>query len=125
MTDFSEDDLLRGITDALTVGGWRWHHVRRSDRAIQQGQGGWPDIFALHPERGETFVAELKAEHRRVEPLQADWLEVFGACGIPARVIRPAQYDATWRWLVGDRLVVRGSRGTGQPDCLVVMGEEA
>lgn len=103
----AEDDMLVGITDALTLGGWCWHHIRRSDLALQQGQSGWPDIFALHPERGEVFVAELKAATGTVDPLQASWLDAFAACGISARVLRPDAYDETYQWLVGDRLLRR------------------
>jgi hypothetical protein len=100
----TEDELLEGVTGALTAGRWLWHHVRRSDLALQQGQGGWPDVFALHPERGESFVAELKADGGRLTPLQADWLDAFAACGIPARVVTPRDYDALVAELVGDRL---------------------
>jgi hypothetical protein len=103
----TEDELLQGITDALNDGGWWWHHIRRADLAQQMGVPGWPDIFALHPERGETFVAELKSETGRFEPGQPEWLDAFTACGWPARVIRPAQYDETWPWLIGDRLLRR------------------
>lgn len=101
----TEDDLLVGITGALTAGGWLWHHVRRSDLALQQGTSGFPDVFALHGRRGETFVAELKGAGGRLEPLQAQWLEEFAACGFRAVVVTPVNYDETWRWLVGDRLV--------------------
>lgn len=111
MTAMSEDELLEGITDALTVGGWLWHHLRRSDLALQQGRSGWPDIVALHPERGEVFVAELKAQRGRLEPAQQEWLDAFSACGIPGVVIRPGDYDRTWRFLVGDRLVTRRGHG--------------
>ena len=103
----TEDELLAGILDACAVGGWRFHHIRRSDLALQQGQGGFPDIFALHPERGLAFVAELKAEHGRLEPLQRDWLEAFDRCGIRACVLRPNAYDETVRWLIGPKLKER------------------
>lgn len=101
----TEEELFLGVTGALTAGGYRWHHVRRSDLAIQQGQSGFPDLLAVHPERGQVIVLELKSERGRVEPLQADWLDAFIACGIDARVVRPNDYQALVEELVGDRLL--------------------
>lgn len=103
----TEDELLDGITGALTAGGWLWHHVRRSDRALTMGTPGFPDIVAVHPDRKLVFVAELKADVGRLEPGQAEWLEGFMGTGVDVRLVRPSGYDATWRWLVGDRLVER------------------
>jgi VRR-NUC domain-containing protein len=105
----TEDELLDGITGALTAGGWRWYHVRRSDHALTMGWPGFPDIIALHAERRISLALELKTEHGRLQPGQAEWLEDCMAVGIEARIVRPAQYDSTWRWLVGDRLIGKGS----------------
>lgn len=74
------------------------------------GHSGWPDIFALQPTRGEVLVAELKTEHGRLEPLQSVWLQAFDACGLPSRVVRPADYDALVDELVGDRMLMRRTR---------------
>ena len=52
----NEDELLIGVTDALTLGGWLWTHVRRSDLAITQGSPGVPDLWAVHYER-RLFIA--------------------------------------------------------------------
>jgi hypothetical protein len=104
----TEDELLTGILDACMVGGWMTHHIRRSDLAQQMGHGGWPDIFAVHPERREVFVVELKTQHGRLMPLQAAWLDALQACGIDAHVLRPDKYDATVEWLLGDKLLRRG-----------------
>lgn len=103
----TEDELLDGITGALNAGGWLWHHVRRSDLALTMGTPGFPDIVAVHPERGEIFVAELKAEKGRAEPGQPEWIDGFVQAGIRAVFLRPAAYDDAWRYLVGDRLIER------------------
>ncbi len=73
----SEDDLLADVAERLTLGRWRWHHVRRSDRAGQMGDPGLPDILAV---RGDVLlVRELKAERGRYETGQREWLEAFAA----------------------------------------------
>jgi hypothetical protein len=105
MTHFAEDDLLKGLLDAAYVGSWLVHHVRRSDLGIAQGHAGFPDIVAVHPERHELLVLECKSATGRTTPLQDAWLDALRACGVDARVIRPDAYDATWRELVGERLV--------------------
>lgn len=106
----TEDELLDGITGALTAGGWMWRHERRSDLAQQMGTPGWPDIFAIHEERGLVWIAELKAEKGRMEPGQSEWIAAFQyVFDDPdfVGVIRPADYDDAWRHLVGDRLIER------------------
>jgi hypothetical protein len=104
----SEAELQQGILDALAAGGWLYHSIRRSDLAIQQGMSGWPDVVALHPQRRETFVAELKSATGRLDPLQTLWLDTFRECGYRVHVITPDDYDDTVRWLVGHRLVEAG-----------------
>lgn len=105
MTHFAEDDLLKGLLDAAYVGSWLVHHVRRSDLAIQQGHSGFPDLVLVNPERAQLLVLECKSATGRTTPLQDAWLAALRACGVDARVVRPADYDATWRELVGERLV--------------------
>src|SRR5262252_4676813 len=59
----TEDELYTGITEALTIAGWRWYHVRRSD-GVSEGTGarGLPDIIAVHPYRSHLIMWELKGE---------------------------------------------------------------
>lgn len=88
----TEDDLLVAITDALTLTGWRWSHVRRSDRALSMGYPGLPDVLAI---RGKRVLAwELKSARGRVTDPQRLWLEVWERVGADARVIRPIDLDA-------------------------------
>ncbi len=89
----TEDELLEGITDALTLAGWHWFHVRRSDRAIVQGRQGWPDLFAVHATRRLTLVLELKTEDGRLESEQGYWFHALAQAGHNPVVIRPGDYD--------------------------------
>jgi hypothetical protein len=110
----TEDELLSGLLDAAFLGGWLVHHIRRSDLALTMGTPGFPDILAVHPKRG-VLVIECKSERGRMEPGQSEWLDAFTDAGVKARVVRPEDYDQTWRHLVGDRLIER-RRWTDDPD---------
>lgn len=73
----AEEDLLIDVETRLTLGRWRWHHIRRADLAQQQGDPGWPDIVAV---RGDVLlVRELKAAGGRYETGQREWLEALAA----------------------------------------------
>ncbi len=90
----TEDELLAGITDALTLAGWRWTHIRRSDR-ITQGFEGLPDIIAVHPERAIVLAWELKTDLGVISTDQWGWLVALrDVAGVDARVVRPSDYDA-------------------------------
>lgn len=86
-----EEELLVAVETEATLGGWRWHHIRRADLAQQQGDPGWPDFLALRGDR--IVVAELKAALGRVESAQATWLDAWAAAGAEVFVWRPADLD--------------------------------
>ena len=91
--DMTEDELLAGITEALTFGGWRWTHILRSD-GVTMGSPGLPDIIAAHPDRPWALAWELKTQRGVVSPDQLGWLLAFrGSSGVDARIIRTADYD--------------------------------
>lgn len=94
----SEDDLLTAVATRLTLGRWRWHHIRRSDLAGQQGDPGFPDIIAV---RDTTLlVAELKADRGRYGTGQAEWLADFARIDrVDVRTWRPGDLDAIERRL--------------------------
>ena len=87
----TEDELLTAILDAAMWRQWRTHHIRRSDRAIQQGHAGFPDIIAVRGAR--LVVAELKSARGRVEEAQTAWLDTFRRTGAECFVWRPADLD--------------------------------
>lgn len=89
----TEAELLQGITDALTISGWTWTHIIRS-QGVTMGSAGIPDVIAAHPDRGVMLAWELKAERGVVSTDQLAWLFALrGIAGIDARIIRPADYD--------------------------------
>lgn len=91
----TEDELLEGITGALTIAGYRWQHSRRSDLAQVQGYPGLPDIVAVHEGRAHLFALELKSAKGQPTYDQAHWLRGFDAVRtIDARIVRPADYDS-------------------------------
>jgi len=89
----TEDELLAGVTDALTLGGWLWTHHRRSDLALTMGHTGVPDIIAVHPGRRQLLVLELKTEIGRLDPRQREWIAALLRAGVDARIVRPDDYD--------------------------------
>lgn len=97
----AEDELLIGITDALTIGGWRWTHARRSDLAVSMGHQGFPDVFAVHPTRMLAIGLELKTDRGRATPEQLDWLASLRMAGIWTALIRPADYDRILELVLG------------------------
>jgi hypothetical protein len=110
----TEDELLQGVTDALSAGGWYWHHVRRADRAVTMGTPGFPDVLAVHPDRRLLIAIECKAEGGRFRPGQWDWIRAFAQVGerVDGRVVTPESYDDLIYELIGDRLAQLRGRGT-------------
>lgn len=96
----TEDELLTAITEAATFLGWRWHHVRRSDKAVQMGHVGFPDLVLVR--KGDVLFWELKAEAGTMTGAQGAWIEEInhaephgGICQSEhrARFVRPSDLD--------------------------------
>ena len=95
----SEDDLLTHVATRLTLGRWRWTHVRRSDKAISMGDPGVPDIIAVRG--GVLLVRELKAAAGRFETGQQEWLADLAAVRrVDVGLWRPADIDEVERRLL-------------------------
>lgn len=89
----SEEELLVDVAQRLTLGRWRWHHVRRADLAQQQGDPGFPDLIAIRDDI--LVVAELKTTKGRYGTGQVDWLKAFERVQfVAARTWRPGDADA-------------------------------
>jgi hypothetical protein len=71
-----EDQLLRAVVDLAHLRRWLVYHVRRSDRAITQGDAGFPDLVMARPPR--LVLAELKRETEVLGAEQRRWLEALG-----------------------------------------------
>ena len=109
MTAMTEDELLTGVIEAAASGGWLTFHVRGYHPGIVQGHVGFPDLVAVHRDRGLVVWIETKTATGRVDEAQERWHAALRAAGADVRVIRPDDYDATVEWLLGDRLL-RGDR---------------
>ena len=91
----TEDELLQAITDAATYLGWRWHHVRRSDKALQMGSPGFPDLVLAR--NGRVLFLELKGRRAKFRPGQLEWIGATTLIPaderVQAFVIRPDNLD--------------------------------
>ena len=82
----SEDDLLTAIVEAALFMGWLVHHDRRSDKALQQGSSGFPDLVLAR--NGKVKFLELKSAKGcsstwRNEDVSVAWAYVTSPIGIP------------------------------------------
>lgn len=94
----TEDELLTAITEAATYRGWRWHHVRRSDKALQMGHSGFPDLVLAR--KGQVLFLELKAEQGRISPDQQAWMnQLWSGAQVRALVVVPSMLDRVLGWL--------------------------
>lgn len=103
----TEDELLKGITDALALrSAWDhaclWWHVRRSDLAQTMGTPGIPDVLVLMDGRLEAW--ELKTETGRLSDGQVSWKRELEHAGVVHRIIRPMDYDETIYRIVSARV---------------------
>jgi hypothetical protein len=92
-----EDALLTAVVDALRRHGWLVHHDRRSDKALQQGDAGFPDVVAVlsgrDNEPGRLLFLELKSELGNVYVRQREWILSLQEAGADVRVLRPSGLD--------------------------------
>lgn len=102
----SEDELLTTVAEALTLAGWLWTHVRRSDRAQTMGTAGWPDIFAVHPTRHLALALELKAHRGSITDGQGHWMRSLNAVGIPAAIVNPDNLDSILAVIIDSAKVI-------------------
>lgn len=117
----TEDELFAGITDALTLSGWRWIHTIRSDGVCQgTGARGFPDLFAVHPTRSQVIAWELKGDDGRPTSDQWAWIGPLAVTStllvelagfsmhtenapvrFDARIVFPADYDHALDFVLG------------------------
>jgi VRR-NUC domain len=99
----TEDELLSGLGEALTLAGWRWQHQRRSDRALVMGNVGMPDILAVPPGGGPLLAIECKSEAGPLKSEQAAWLVGLALAGATVGVVRPHDYDRALALILAGR----------------------
>lgn len=102
LVTMTEDELFEGITQALTIAGWRWSHIRDS-RGITVGDSGLPDIIAVHPTRGLVLAWELKGTNGKPTGDQVAWIAGMSAPGVKldARILYPGHYDRALAFITG------------------------
>jgi hypothetical protein len=83
----SEDELLTAIVEGAMFLGWRVHHIRRSDKAQQMGNPGFPDVVLAKGKR--IYFLELKDAKGQLTPDQLAWLQALPN----AYLVRPAMLD--------------------------------
>jgi len=88
----NEEQLLIRVTDELTNAGFRWTHIRRSDRGVTMGHVGFPDLIAIRGTR--ILVLELKSETGKPRPGQREWIVAFWGAGAEAMFLRPSDLTA-------------------------------
>lgn len=87
----TEDGLLTAIVEAALFLGWKVHHDRRSDKALQQGSPGFPDLVLAR--RGRVLFIECKAAKGRLTEDQWAWAKALGA---PSGVASPGGRYNWW-----------------------------
>jgi VRR-NUC domain len=104
----TEAECQATIIAAARLGGWLVHAERPAQRRSLawstpiQGDPGFPDLVAAHPDRGVLAFIELKRRPNKVEPAQARWHRTLAALGADVRVWWvPEELDAVCRFLAG------------------------
>lgn len=94
----TEAELQAHVVELATMLGWTVNHVRRSIGGRKQGWvtsttlRGWPDLTLIRPPR--LVFAELKSDRGRLQPEQAQVLELLAAVpGVETFVWRPDDLD--------------------------------
>lgn len=100
----TEDELLLGLTQALTSAGWRWTHIINS-HGVTQGWPGLPDIIAVHPSRGQVLAWELKGSGGKPTGDQVAWIAAMAnpKVKVDARILYPVDYDRALELITGKR----------------------
>jgi hypothetical protein len=82
-----ERDYQAIIVQAARYAGWRVFWTWNSMHSPK----GWVDLFML--KGGKALAYEVKTEKGRIRPEQLECLALLQAAGIPARIVRPADFD--------------------------------
>lgn len=101
LSDLTEAQWQRIVTDTAQLGGWAVYHTHDSRRSPR----GFPDLALARPPY--LVTAELKTDARasRPTPEQRDWLTVLAACSEHhAYLWRPADWLGVQALLLRRRL---------------------
>jgi len=89
-----EKSLQEALEQAFRLHGWLYYHSYDS----RMDRPGFPDIMAIHPATLKMIVWELKAEGKKAEGEQLDWLDAFKLFAqdnerLEVDVVRPSDQD--------------------------------
>ena len=85
LASLSEKDWQAHVVGVLRDHGWLVYHPYDSRRSA----AGYPDLTAVHPERGLLLLVELKTARGRCTADQRRWMKALGGV--------VSVYNATWR----------------------------
>jgi hypothetical protein len=95
----SEALFMGKVTDYATARGWQWMHIQagltpqgRYRTPVSGTLGpGWPDLILV---RGNSLIAaELKTDHKYLNPIQKRVMTTLEAAVIECHVWRPRDWE--------------------------------
>jgi hypothetical protein len=91
----TEKAFMHSVIDLARLSGWLVYHTHDSRHSV----AGFPDLVLVRHD--VLLAAELKSQHGRVTPAQAQWLAALGAVQhVQATVWRPSDWDMIERRLL-------------------------
>ena len=97
----TEAELQQLVTDAASVLGWSWLHIRPARtmhgwRVPIEGPlgAGFPDLVLVRPRDQRLLLLEMKAAKGVVSAAQATCHALLRSAGLDVRVVRPHDADA-------------------------------
>lgn len=100
----TEEELLVAIIEAAQYRSWLVHHVRRSDKALQMGHPGFPDLVLAR--NGQVYFLELKELGKYADAAQVAWIDAINGPVAPLPIARcqawqinTSQLDEVLEWL--------------------------
>jgi hypothetical protein len=92
----SERDLQRAILHGYENAGWLVFHEFDS----RFSNPGFPDVFAVHPQNGQSHFVELKSAKGQLRPAQEEWIQALKRAGHEVYILRPEELPAHLHWIV-------------------------
>lgn len=87
----SEESFASAVVELARLLGYRLiYHTYDSRRSA----AGFPDLILVHPARGWIAALELKSSKGVSTPMQDDWVASLNACGVPAFIVWPCDFEA-------------------------------
>lgn len=106
----SEASFMARVVALARLNHWKVFHAHRSDHS----ESGFPDLVMLR--RNRLLAWECKSQSGRPTAEQIAWRDAFdGVITVRAEIVRPSDWDAIVRELVGLSAVPVEDGGRGTP----------